>query len=477
MADLNPGEVLERFREDLDRVHQVEDSCGTIEADALNAASAASEFAESAKSIMDSATRDTESVVKPALAAIEEAAGRNPSSDEAIRAIMSVKGKTDEEIEAHFEHFEATSEEEQPVIVIGGSEKGLGLEGLISVTYGRTATKNEIRSFLKTYTGHGTHVDSRKRGLGERYIGILAKSQRAFSVSTSDEYPIDLFADQPTAERFSLISANSNMAAHPFEEIHFAGNAVEVRDMTESIVGAYRKPSVADAMAVQSLGLPTMVAYGEDAVLELSARIGETNPQSRILARRCIEGLGIDMEYIADELPDEDIPNLSEKIVSDFGNHLFVKFDEALTEFLRHGGTPAADHIRTLAFLAPMQKAIGYAPPTVLDKMVGELSSQINVNYSFVEGVEVTVAAVKPLSPTEASETKSVKSELEKLMDRMEELGIAYVPKDGLDMEMLARRVERPAVRKELANTSKIHFAKRDDLKVCVRALTQEDQN
>lgn len=449
---MGPGEALERFSTDLALARTREAAAEVVTGDAEQSAAEAQDFLDGARSALRNASSDREHLEDTAVSAIEAAASSGfYAVGQLEEAILAARGKSEEEIEEYFKHFERINEEEQPVIVIAGSAEDLGVSGLTTVTYGRTAGPDDLRAFLKYTRPVGRADDDGKASSrpGERNIKIVAKSRRGFVLDDRHDYPTDLFAQADGDGRFDTVPANGNQ---PFERVHFAGSAEEVQKTIED-VGAERDKTIDDLGALKLLGVPTMVAYGDEAVTELTKIIGENSPrENEMLVRRCIDGLGIGSSVLGT------LPEIEDgRMMSSFGQHLYEKFNSALMIHLSENGPkdmadPDADSSRTLAFLGPMQDAIGFSPKSVLSRIVRSIA--IGATYSFDEGRVVISKSTAPYA---------VESGVNYVASDLGKFGVQ--PSEGSeDLPVAAQRVKTSVILRERDITPKIHFRKRAKL-------------
>lgn len=278
---------------------------------------------------------------------------------------MSVRGRTDEEIEEYFAHITKIDQEESPIIIISGVEEDIASRGIVTVAYGITAPAS-------------AGFNKNDKFPGSRDVTIPIYAMQGFSVhhafGSRSQGGVEVFAKKRTDSSTEEPIVNTE---HPFDKVHFADSAEQVKETIEAVVPADMK-SIADHRVVDAINLPTMVAYGEDAVVELSSRISAISSRYMILARRSIEGIGIDTPNI--------LGNLSNMRLAERHRRNFAfDFEQALKDYLEHGPDDGEIDER-LAFLGPLQEAVEYHPAFVLN----DVSASIVGVYSASKGHVVT---------------------------------------------------------------------------------------
>ena len=259
---------------------------------------------------------------------------------------MGAKGKTPEEAEKYFEHIEAINDRAQPILVIGGSPEATSIYGLAGVVYGNTAGPDDFLgvSRMGTSQGRSARFNYDEITPGTRQLDIYARNKVGFVASEFDDDPQQLIATD--TKKFSRVVANiySDEGIHPFEEVHFAGTAEEVDEIVGQISSNDNRIRT-DHSAFSSLGLPTLVAYGDEAVIAVSERIGENSSTLKVLSKRCMDEAGIDVSGIEPDFSDY-------KLMAVGGNKLFTEFDDALRTYLS-GGEGDQEALAKLALLGP----------------------------------------------------------------------------------------------------------------------------
>ncbi|HEX5798158.1 MAG TPA: hypothetical protein VFX79_02280 [Candidatus Saccharimonadales bacterium] len=352
MADLGPGEVMERFRGDLQqatqRVERSEAAKSEAEkaaADASGAATAASSGVTEAKG----AQHKTERVVISAL----ESLGVDPGDKELCAALMEVRGKSETEIQDYFAHLQRLGESGQPFVVIEGIGKTISQNLII---YGRTAGTEDDHSLLK-----------RGDSLGDRRLTIPASQTIGFGTLELELHgrsKAEMFMskDSDGIGSSEEVIVNPNQIFRPFEEIHFVESGEDIERLTGEVAGS-DDIEAADNIALKELGLPAMVAYGQDAVQAVTRKLASRGEKHDIFSMAAYERLG---------LPTIDGRSLSDLEISDeTRENLQYQFHLAIADFLENRDRPLNRSEREggVTFMSALQDKIGFNESEVIESI------------------------------------------------------------------------------------------------------------
>lgn len=435
MADLRAGEVLERFRDDLLKVDTRVGQCEAVETEATKLAGTYSASRDHARARLAGAY-DDRSETRDTLIAILEAVQGDPEDRETIAAILEVKGRSKEEAEGHLAHLDRLDEESQPVAIVV-NENLTGVGGVTRVIYGRS--NPDIFGGLKLSQG-----DKK----GERTLQLSLSDTSGFTISKidgSDDESKSLIG--VGADSFEEVVLNPR---YPFEDIGFVSSAEGVGDRIKDLgwLTDVRNRDGADEVALQTLAVPTLVAYGVEAVKEVSSRIANSGTFNAFLARRCMEGVGVELPKVVEffkPINDQDRQGLA------------FEFVQVINQRLKTDGPIDPIHGRILTFLGPLQDTLFVTPETVFDNIMHTVRGRTVVGKVGKE--------YEPLVGQQLQGRKTVEEEMNRLIEMLKVYGISAKPSAedfGADtrLEDIAARVEIEALRGEYKNGRGFHLRK-----------------
>ncbi|HEX5797098.1 MAG TPA: hypothetical protein VFX86_01765 [Candidatus Saccharimonadales bacterium] len=440
MGDLGPGEARERFGTDLAMAQLRVTAAETVKEQAEMSYQAASGFLADAEATVDSATSDLAQVRTTVLSAVETA-GEDALDRETLREIMAVRGRSADEIKDYFSHVDKIADGPQPIIIISSADE-VSKFGLARVVYGQAG------GALGSYAPHFSKKEGSKPG--KRELTIPVHSARGFTLDDVTAGSVKVFAKKASDDMaYTSVHANHDL---PFDRVHFAGSAQEVESTVGNILNADKRP-FADHSTVRALSLPTMVAYGNEAVDALSAKIAKRDSLTAALAKRCMLGLGVTGS--ADELSNLELPTAVK-------GGLYMDFAHALDDLLARRGVDdvnLATAEETLAFLGPLQSAIGYQPETVMDSIRERISAvysgslrKVITGESFGPGADdVLESVIRPVRD-------------------LHELGVSAQGSAGDTVSRVAGEIREQALLRALNHTPRRSFLRRREIKAVLAA-------
>lgn len=446
MTQMGPGEVFEKFSGDLEDARLRRDGLRIATEGALSMAESAMQFADGVKSEFDEAEQGFDSLSSTVVGGIE-ATEAHPNDPDKLAAIMQVRGRTSEETASYFGHIDKINSDKQPVVVINGDPGIVAAGGLTSVTYGRTAGPRDFLGVITPRNQHGSAIfNYEERDLGTRQLDLYLEDLTGFVVDGSEDDPKELITGSQLGGGFIAVTANpyGNDGLHPFEAINFAGSAEEVEDLIEKITSQDKRLKV-DGYALRHLGVPTMVAYGDEAVIAVSERFAEGKSTLQVLSKHCMDIAGIDVSKIT--------PDFSNyELMTTGGSTLFREFDEAFKAYLS-GGEDAEEAFAKLAFLGPIHRVFGYHPEYV------EMIIDENVQAHYLEA--------NPGIPREQGipETGELRYHLRNMRGWLERVGIttSYTA-EGFDVRAKTAEIRDSLIKEKLADTAPWRLLKRNKL-------------
>lgn len=350
MADMGPGEVMEHFRGDLLKAETKVGQSEAVEADAAKAVESASQTFEHASRRAADAIGVRESKRNVVIAALE-ALDVDPGDQELCSALMQVKGKSDEEIRDYFAHQDRLREREQPIVIVRGAGE-LATPSTVVVIFGQTVADETAQASL-----------ARRRHKGDRGLQIPFKRKIGFGnrgLDSTGRSGKHMFAGIDAGHEVETVEANPD---HPFEEVHFASSAIEVEEIADVMEDSDTRERT-DQKALEEFGVPTLVAYGGDAVRAVAARVASRSEGHNIFTRRSIEEIG---------LPPLGGKSLADMEISDeLSENLRLQFYLALSGFMneKYSAVRRGDRVAgTLEFLAPLQDKIGLSEAGIVDEI------------------------------------------------------------------------------------------------------------
>lgn len=419
MPGLTPADVFERFAGDLETAAEGVVQTEAVEAEARRVHATAREFLVGASETANTAAKELSGVRRTVINAIE-ATSEDPEDRDVLGTTMLVRGRSAAEVEQYFGHVDRIQAEEQPIAIVTTTED-VGRGAMVQVGYGLTtpAGRSNYRvQFPKT-----------ARMPDMRAVTIPVRSGRGFGTDRENQLTA-IFAASPDDRRATPVIVNVD---HAFDRLNFAGTADEVDAAAAAVALAERK-SVADHTALDAVGMPTMVAYGEEAVLRLAEQIEGRTPRFRVYNRRSLQDLGM-----------EAVSPLTELTLGSLEQELYTRqFRTALEELLQ--GMPEAES--GVAFWAPLQDLVEYHPEQVLETIVGAT----DVYYSPSLGQVIPVNLKHP--------SRTVEMELSAAAKQVSRLGVA-VPTAGEQIDNAAQGIRSKVVEEVLSGTPRHRFISR----------------
>lgn len=408
MAELTPTDVFERFSGDLEAAARQVVQSGEAEAKAQTAGEQAIIALEDAQMVHEVADARLSSLRNTVIGAVESTT-EDPSDRSALGAIMMIRGSSVEEVDSYFTHLDRLQSEEQPIAIVAGATALSGASARL--TYGETVKAAS--------PDDGVRLVRDSQIPGSRSVTIPISSPRGFLVDPIPQVSFyNVFATGPD----TIIPAEPTVVNnnHPFDRLHLAGTADEVDTHVEQALEAEER-SAADNAAMDLLSVPTMVAYGEEAIGRLAIRVTQERPSLR--AAIWAAAYGLDLGYARPTLP------LSQE-------DTYTKiFERALRGVLWNES--GSDSL--MAFWAPLQELVEYSPTAALDKLAGEMLAVYSPRtHSVITG--------------EYDDRWAVENQLRKTAQLANSLG-AHVACSDSNIKYAAEDVRRRVITKRLDET------------------------
>lgn len=428
MAGPTPGEVYEKFADSLAEAETQAAGYNVAADHASSMVTAAMFFDAEIREKLSEADGNLNGHRNFVISAIE-AAGSDIEARDIVEATMRVRGRSTEEIETFFEHIDRIEATDQPVAVISTQSDSSATKA--TVTYGNSRAPVSMPK---------DENDPRP----QRAVSIPLHDPIGFRAVRGGYVPgVEVFARRG----FKKTPVNIN---HPFDRIHFAASGDEVGETVERIVSADQR-SGADHAAVNLLGVPTMVAYGAEAVREFADQVTAaeeghlSKERLEILNERCLDGLDVEAVMLDDLIMRRDEQEVFE-----------AALDEAIAKFLTYGG-----HNEQLAFLGPLQTSIGYESELVMQAI------RNNIVARYLPGtagyVEAAMLGVDPPSSVEDIVQKGIKG--------VANYGIE-VAEDAL--ETTSREIKEDALERALSELPRRKVLAKHRIKVGLSVLQPE---
>lgn len=411
---ISPYEALEQFGERLSQARNNLQSCEVLEAETSEAVDQAQGKFIKASEATGVASSELDNVQSVAIAAIE-ATGAEDDRDVAT-AVMLAKGKTKKEAKNYFEHLDRIEENEQPIVIVGRPGVTV-ISGMTKVIYGRTTgPKGNAILMGRDKPGSRKFVISitSRRGFATTMSGAFAPFSARVFAAVDQEKPEDVTVDQE----------------QPFEEIHFARSRDEVHEIIDTVKSDENRTKLDDKI-INALNVPSMVAYGESAVLELSTQLASRSIIRHMLVGRCLEGLGIS-GFSTSDFWDKKIPP---SIKDDF----YEALESVVWHTIEKGGEVVSPEEEMLAFLAPLQNKIDISEEQVLQSVKSHVEGRTRVRKSY-NGNYRSVT----------DEDRIASREVERTAEKLSSLGVS-VP-NGPRIRRIGLQVELEAMKKGLRN-------------------------